>query len=435
MILFIGKEQHTFPIREATGDKECVDVFDTIDINKIMEMGSRKQYSHIVINVAAMINEADEITESILKLREITNSEIVIYARGYSPQTVIIQSLYLAGLRNFVLENTLTQEKEELKKCLSGYYDENPIWFEDEYEKKIPDNSNIKEEKDSGKSELKSESKTIGISGCCHRIGTTTQALQICKYLITKGCKVCYIEMNESKFVQNLSETREETDYEQDDEIGFIRYRGIDMFYIPEHLPQIKKLEYEYFVYDFGCYSDKAFNKYNFLDKDINLFVCGIKPQEYRGTIRVLDETMERKDCFYVFSFIDKERNPQTATETLFFMEEKADKTVFAPFACDPFQYNMKSSSIYDLVLGLAEQKADTAEAVTVKKKRKLFCGSAHRIKKIGHTALFFLQLAIIFLVICFMVFIFYRGSQTGFSIHNLKAYAMEFFRILNVYE
>ena len=43
---------------------------------------------------------------------------------------------------------------------------------------------------------------TIGFAGSQNRIGTTTQALQMLQYLQLMGKKVCYIEMNDSMYVE-----------------------------------------------------------------------------------------------------------------------------------------------------------------------------------------------------------------------------------------
>ena len=46
----------------------------------------------------------------------------------------------------------------------------------------------------------------VGVAGACCRMGVTTQAMQIVKYLMSCGKKVCYVELNSTGFVQDLVE-------------------------------------------------------------------------------------------------------------------------------------------------------------------------------------------------------------------------------------
>ena len=171
-------------------------------------------------------------------------------------------------------------QKEQLIFCITGYYDKN----EREDVQEI-----IEEQK---KKEIRERSyKTIGVAGAIHRIGTTTQAIQMVKFLISKGYKACYIEVNETKYKNILIKQAEQYisyaekvkiafEVEKDDEeLGFISYEKVDMLYKPDKLASIEE-EYDFYVYDYGTYSDRGFNKAAFLKDDITIFVTGANPTE-----------------------------------------------------------------------------------------------------------------------------------------------------------
>ena len=71
------------------------------------------------------------------------------------------------------------------------------------------------------------------------------------KYLIYSGYKACYIEMNEHKWVEALVEAYE--DVEVDPVNGKATYRGIDMYYKMEKLPDILQQDYDCLLYTSRC--------------------------------------------------------------------------------------------------------------------------------------------------------------------------------------
>lgn len=76
-------------------------------------------------------------------------------------------------VKYFITEATLSEQKDTFEKCINGYYEKNnmsnasPIDVEEEQKKQ---------------KEQTFQGKYISVAGSCHRIGTTTQALQIVKY-------------------------------------------------------------------------------------------------------------------------------------------------------------------------------------------------------------------------------------------------------------
>ena len=118
---------------------------------------------------------------------------------------------------------------------------------------------------------------TIAVAGVCPRIGTTTQAFQIIKYLNYNGYTACYIEANQNLFLDDLAYAY--ADVEIDESAGKICYQNTDMFYKKERITDILKMGYDFYIYDFGCYNSKGFNSVAFLEKDKSIIICGSSPR------------------------------------------------------------------------------------------------------------------------------------------------------------
>lgn len=174
--------------------------------------------------------------------------------------------------------------------------------------------------------------RKIGVTGATARMGTTTFALQIVKYLQIRGYRACYVQVNDTEFVEQIEKAF--NDVVCDPELGKITFAHIDLYYKQENLVEILKQGYDYYVYDFGTYSDKGFNKTSFLEKDIRIFVLGSKASEMDATMNVLrNEYYTEVD--YVYNFVSESEKK----DVLEMMEEKAERTYFTVYTPDPFEY------------------------------------------------------------------------------------------------
>ena len=267
-----------------------------------------------------------------MKVKEAVNTKIIIYAVAFSPKSELLSGLYSRGIRNYIFSEMLSDKKKDLTNCINGFYEQwgyesLGIYFEG------------KDEEQTEKLTKKEKVKTIGVAGAVRRMGTTTQALQIVKYLKFNGYKAAYFEMNNHGFVKAVREF----------------YQNVDMYYKAERLKEVQDKDYEYIVYDYGVYSEHDFNKVSFLEKDIQIFVVGSKPDEFEKTYDLIKSNFYN-DVFYVFNFT-AETEKKDIKEL---MEDKADKTFFADESKDPFTFG--NSGIYKEMIPIENKSEEKKE-------------------------------------------------------------------------
>lgn len=333
-VLFVGSLQKGYFIEEThdvkyTGEHLTI----TEQINEIL---SAEIYSCIVIDVSQFSQLHSELVSEIIKIRTAKNCQIIIMAVGFSSKSLLIKSLRENGFEFFIFSPILSHQKREFNDAVAGI----STAFNDEefIEQTVDSNSTPAPEK--------RKSNTIAVVGAGSRIGTTTQAIQMVKYLLLNGFTAAYIEMNNNHYVERLKRLYSVSEGEE--EIGRVTYQSVDMFYKKEKIADILKLEYDYLIYDFGAFTDKTFNLINFLEKDISVIVGGVKPNEIDNITDLISKTLIN-DVFYIFSFSHTSEHP----DVLDLMEEKAQRTSFAIYSPDPFLYSADSNTIYEKIITL----------------------------------------------------------------------------------
>lgn len=265
MILFVGSEEKGHFIREVAKSYQwnAAFVHPKLDIfSQVQEILQYPDCKVIVYDVEQYVMNAQEIADEIRKIQLANNAVPVIYAPGYNPKSDLVMHLTYQGIKAYIFSDNLTEKKEELRAAIEG---------------KTTDYFPVEEEPEEvAEKKVAGAAKAIGIAGAVPRMGTTTQAIQLVKYLMYKGYKACYIQMNNHGYVEELMDAYEGV--EEEKLIGKAVYQEVDMYYKLEKLPEVLKRDYDYFVYDYGVFSDRDFNKISFLEKDLQIFTVGTKP-------------------------------------------------------------------------------------------------------------------------------------------------------------
>ncbi len=110
-------------------------------------------------------------------------------------------------------------------------------------------------------------------------MGTTTQALQIVKYLLFKGYKAAYYEMNNHKFVEAVADAY--SDVDKDDIDGVVKYQKVDMYYKADKLKEVQNKDYDFIVYDFGVIVTMTLIRYLFLKRIFKFLLLEVNPMNF----------------------------------------------------------------------------------------------------------------------------------------------------------
>ncbi len=352
-ILFIGEREKGYFV-ESVASKHDLE-YDYIDSNghmryQINDILAHSGTTYMVFAIEQYIDSAEEIVSQIASICNCNGAEPIIYASGYMPTSNIIVELLQFGITEFIFATNLSDMKDQLEKCMNGYYAVNGI---DELNKLT-----LVEAEEEAKENY--NFKLIGVAGSMERIGTTTQALHIIKYLQTKGYKACYIQMNDSDFIETTKEWY--GNHNCDEILGKLSFDTIDHFYKIEKISDIKKLGYDYYIYDYGAYFNPNFNKISFLEKDIKIFVIGCKPTELNASYQLIDSAFY-DDVKYIISFADE--LDQEEMQDL--MGNKIENAI-APKRCSE-HYKLFDPEAYEKIIPV--QDLTTSEEV--KKKKWLF--------------------------------------------------------------
>lgn len=348
MILFAGHEEKGFFVQEIAEKREMGSAIIP-ERQHIEEQANdllkyKEQAAFILYEIEQYVDDPEDLEAWILKIQNAIHVKTIIFAPGYSPQSKVIHDLYGQGIRNFIFSVYLSEQKEDLERCLDGYYEtfgyeSRGIQFE------VSEN----EKEETG--EIAESGQMIGIAGAVARMGTTTQAIQIVKYLHFQGHRAAYIQMNSHHFVEDLAAAYSEA--EQDQEAGMVSYQGVDMYYRLDLLQEILKKDYEYFVFDYGVWKDPGFNKISFLEKNVQIFVVGSNPSEFNATYEVIQNNFY-SDNFYIYSFAARSEQK----DLLELMEEKADATFFAEEVRDPFCFS-GNTEMYQKIIPASDSRPE----------------------------------------------------------------------------
>lgn len=334
MILFVGSEEKGFFVKELAEKRniEMAYISPKLHIqDQVQEILKVPYVDQIVYDVSQYESTAEDIANVIDRIKKANNATPIILAEGYSKDMLVIRRLCFSGVTQFVFDSFLADKIQTLEQCIDGINE--PL---------IPEDG--EEFSEEPEVEGQTSARTIAVAGAIHRMGTTTQALQFVKYLMSKGYKVCYIQMNSHGWVEELKEAYMEVEIDQD--LGKVTFKEVDMFYKQDKIKEILKLGYDFFVYDYGVYSEWDFNKVSFLEKEIQVFVVGTKPGEFMKTYELIENNFYN-NVYYIYNFIPNTKGEHEDTMEL--MQGKESMTYFADECRDPFTFS--GSELYEKIL------------------------------------------------------------------------------------
>lgn len=180
----------------------------------------------------------------------------------------------------------------------------------------------------------------ITIAGCMPRIGTTTQAMGLARYI--QECsdyKVAYVECNAQNYIWSASELYRST--KNDRSGGHMNIEGINMY----NSSRIGELtvggtDIDFLICDCGDINSREFDETRFLTGNARILVGGVKPNELHYTEKAL-RIKEYADSIFIFSFVPGEDREELKES----MGSHAEDTFFSPFMPDPFMHLTKETA------------------------------------------------------------------------------------------
>lgn len=280
-------------------------------------------------------------------LKENYNGKVFIYAPDTDYADEALKLCYANGFTNVIRDYLSAGVRKKLKKYLSQ---ERPKIIEQPLPAPKINNPTI------------GVTKKIGVIGIIPRIGATTQAVQFVKTLSTLGKRVCYIQENDSAFLDSLELFF--SDVKKDNERGRLVYQDIFFHKDKNHA---YSQDYDYLVFDYGNCADMEQLPVDFYANDIRIVVCGGNAEEVAALTRLSHQLYQDENIIYIFSFID----PDDRSEVLDLMGDRRERVFFAPFTPDCFRLYEDSAKLYREMLGFKEEQTS--------KSRRGFCWRRRR--------------------------------------------------------
>lgn len=353
-IQFIGSEiKGSFAAEYASSNDLAFSCLPATAPELLIDGVIREAAKNVIVNVEQLYLNQDELIKIISSVKVSVPGRIIIYAPGYNLAMDVIQGLMNIGINNYIFAVSLGEAKEELDKCITGYYDEHPLSV-----------LSSQAETTSISERSATASVSVAVSGSMPRIGTTTIALQAVKYLLKNGKTACYIEMNDSGYLKLLEEVFEDNLEAKDDRIGMVRYQNVDMYYRREKIPEILKRHYDFYIYDYGVALVNNFALVSFLEKDKVILVCGTQPNELIEMQKVLNTFYEHPEPFYSFNLSHRNEHE----DVLELMDDRASKTVFSGYTPDAFTLEPDNNTMFSQVFSLEASAPTTNEPKNKKK-------------------------------------------------------------------
>ena len=284
----------------------------------------------VIIDLESIYEDAEELVKKISSIRTVAPyTEFIIFASGYDTDSRAVTLLASSGFGNIITSPDQSGMKEELEGILRGEAPYNVITSTAE---EIPHT----EQFSSSDTSLK---MSVAVAGSMPRIGTTTQALQICRSMIYLGYTSCYLEMNSKGFISDMKEIYEVTDIHEG-----IRVDGLDLYTQSADIPSLKE-KYQVVVCDYGDVIT-GINYLSFAEKDHRYCVVGTGPSEQKHigeALRKLNASKQHIDL--IFSFVSDSDEKNIAVQM------KQDRSIgwhIAPYTPEPFAFDMRNAKIFE---------------------------------------------------------------------------------------
>lgn len=329
-------------------------------------------YRQYIIDFDFLTGNVDENFQCINQLYEAQGLPIVVLVQGEPAFCELVQEEIGKSTRGVITEDYAAGIRKELMDFFQSFDVPEP---ESSAEPQGLTSDPVEQKSEAGQKEKLlfrpdfHKTTTIAIAGVVPRIGTTTQAMQIVKYLEMQNKTACYVDLTGRNDLELYPQVYE--GIEADTEQGRIFYEGLQLYYKPERIAGILNQEYDFVVYDFGVYPSLSKElKVSYLEKDVHLLVCGAKPGEIAPLLKSVFPDLSGENVKYIFSFI----HSADMFEVKASMGEKGEDTFFAAYTPSPGKYNSENEAVHRKILQ-SYMTLNPRKKAEPKKKKLFFFG------------------------------------------------------------
>lgn len=332
---FLYAEERTAYITRSVISDEIVELSDG-EYDRLKEsILSVCETNTVLLDVERIHEDARITADRITEILTVSpKTDFIVFASGYEPDSRAVSLLSSAGVAKFVTAVDQTGMKEQLEAVLRGeVITETP---------KLPPQLHP----DEPESVKVISGGSIALVGIMPRIGTTTQAIQLCKSILYCGKSVCYIEMNSRGYIDDLTEY-----YIHDDIRDGVRIDGIDMYRQNAGIAELRE-RYDFIVCDYGDVMT-GINLLSYAEKDHRYLVAGIAPAEQKHIGEALVKLgADKQSLRMIFSFVPDEDRKNIAQQMR--LSGKLSWHA-APYTPEPFLFSMENSDMFSRELCLGE--------------------------------------------------------------------------------
>ena len=315
------------------------------DSQYLKTMETATLYDNIILDLPYLRTAVSGFSEGLTILRKSYKGTVIIYAPNTDYTDEMLKLCYANGFTKVIRDYLSAGVKRRLIEYLS------------KQEPPKPEQPIVEQNRE----DTIGVSKKIGVIGIMSRIGTTTQAVQLVKTLVSLEKSVCYVQENDSDFLDSLELFFSEV--QKDSANGRLVYHDL-LFYKDRNYAYSK--DYDYMVTDYGFASSEQLPT-DFYSNDIRIVVCGGNAEEVAALTTLSHQLYRDESIIYIFSFIDRDDR----TEVLDLMGDRREMVRFAPYTPDCFRSYADSEALYRELLGFREQQTDKPKRGFGRKRRR----------------------------------------------------------------
>lgn len=284
----IFTELSAFVFEEVTSGKEKTEPISLSvkSLDKLLVNCIADKYTSYCIDLAALDEEPESIFHFLTKLQDAKNVPIIIFASGYSMDNPLLEELRRYGFDSWVTASALSDMRIELSEALQGANTAVAI-AQKEQQEQLQINDTVAP-----------EHRMISFCGTVSCSGTTTQAIQYARFLQHTGVNACYIEASGNNHIQKITTLEKITHADRD--LGYLEYKGLDMYYKPMKITPSIRMAYDVCVYDYGVLC--AENMPAFLTGLAKVCVANFSPWNV-GRLRWTSDVLTKEKVCFLFPY------------------------------------------------------------------------------------------------------------------------------------